>query len=312
VHHDNSQVIPLRLKQIQDFVLVIETGSIRGAARKLGVSQPAITKSVRNLESELHAQLVKRTPHGIVPTAAGRAFFARARVAQTELRKAQEEVTQLGGEGLGSVAVGSGPLGMLLIVPEAVARFRQQFPMVSIRIVEAFSTSFLPLVRDETLDLAIGTRTADKLDPAIAFRPLFRNEFVIAARKGHPMCNARSLAQLASADWIVPLRGGPIQRAFASANIPLPRQVVYCESYSTIIALLAKTDMLAISSRAILAASFAGGLLQPIAVAESMPVYTLGMFTRIDPPLTSAAAAMAKAVTVVARSLARSIHADGR
>ena len=70
--------------------------------------------------------------------------------------------------------------------------------------------------------------------------------------------------------------------------------------------LLAKTDMLAITSRAVLAASFAGGLLQPIAVAEPMPSYTLGMFTRVDPPLTSAAAAMAKAVTLVARNLTRS------
>jgi len=51
---------------------------------------------------------------------------------------------------------------------------------------------------------------------------------------------------------------------------------------------------------------FAGGLLQPIAVAEPMPSYTVGMYTRIDPPLTSAAAAMVKAVTLVARNLARS------
>jgi len=298
----------VRLKQIQDFVVVIETGSIRGAARKLGVSQPAITKSVRGLESELHAQLVKRTPHGVMPTAAGRAFLARARAAQTELRKGQEEVTQLGGQGLGSVAVGSGPTGMLLLVPDAVARFRQQFPLVSIRIVEAFSTAFLPLVRDETLDFAIGTRTVDKLDPAFAFRPLLRNDFIIAARKGHPMRNARSLAQLASAEWIVPQRGGPLQRAFVSANLPVPRQVVYCESYSTILTLLAKTDMLAITSRAMLAASFAGGLLQPIVVAEPMPSYTVGMFTRVDNPPTSAAAAMAKAVTLVARNLTRAAH----
>jgi len=273
------------------------------------VSQPAITKSVRRLESELHAQLVKRTPHGIVPTAAGRAFFARARAAQTELRKAQEEVTQIGGEGLGSVAVASGPLGMLLIVPEAVARFRQQFPLVSIRIVEAFSTSFLPLVRDETLDFAIGSRIPDKLDPALAFRPLFRNEFVIAARKGHPMCNARSLAQLSGADWILPMAvGRRLEDVFSAAKLPLPQNVIDCQSYTAIVTLLTKTDMLAITSRATLAASFARGLLQPIAVAEPMPSYTLGMFTRIDPPLTRAAAAMAKAVTVVARSLARSIH----
>lgn len=297
----------MRLKQIQNFIAVVETGGIRAAARKLQVSQPAITKSVRGLERELHAQLLKRTPHGVVPTSAGRAFFARARVAQTEIRKAEEEVIQLGGEGSGSVALGSGPLGMLLIVPDAVASFHQQFPLVRIRILEAFSTTFLPMVRDETLDLAIGTRTAAKLDSALKFRPLFRNDFVVAGRKGHPLCGARSLAELARAEWIVPMaEGRRLEQAFSSANLPPPQQVVDCGSYGTIVNLLAKTNMLAITSRRLLAASFASGLLQPIPVAERMPSYTVGLYTRIDTPLTSTAAAMAKTITTIARNLGHS------
>src|SRR5258708_1155111 len=81
----------MRLRQIRDFLAVVESGSIRAAARKLGVSQPGITKSVRRLEAELHVQLMWRTPHGVVPTPSGRAFLARAQVAQSELRKAEEE-----------------------------------------------------------------------------------------------------------------------------------------------------------------------------------------------------------------------------
>jgi LysR family transcriptional regulator of abg operon len=76
----------LTLKQLETFVAVAETGSIRAAARGLHVSQPAITKSVRSLESGLHAQLVQRTPHGITLTAIGRSFLMRVRVAQAELR----------------------------------------------------------------------------------------------------------------------------------------------------------------------------------------------------------------------------------
>ncbi len=69
----------MRLNGIRDLVAVVESGSIRAAARKLGVSQPAITKSVRSLETELHLQLLKRTPQGVVPTPAGRALLVRAR-----------------------------------------------------------------------------------------------------------------------------------------------------------------------------------------------------------------------------------------
>src|SRR5262245_28896923 len=95
----------MTLSQIRDFIAVVESGGIRAAARKLGVSQPAITRSVRSLEAELRARLLRRTPTGVVPTQPGRALFARARAAQAELRKAEEEVDQLG-QTAGSVAFG--------------------------------------------------------------------------------------------------------------------------------------------------------------------------------------------------------------
>src|SRR5258708_39513482 len=118
----------MRLRQIRDFLAVVESGSIRAAARKLGVSQPGITKSVRSLEAELHVQLLRRTPHGVVPTPSGRVFLARAQVAQTELRKAEEEAVPAEGGGGGSGAVGGGPTSGFPIAPEAVRRFRLALP----------------------------------------------------------------------------------------------------------------------------------------------------------------------------------------
>ena len=126
----------MRLTQIRDFVAVVECGGIRAAARKLGVSQPTITKSVRSLEAELRVQLLGRNARGIVPTASGRAFFSRARVAHSELRKAEEEAAEVGGSSAGAVAFGVGPTFAALVVPQAVALFRRQFPRARVRIVE--------------------------------------------------------------------------------------------------------------------------------------------------------------------------------
>src|SRR5881397_1298300 len=113
----------MRLSQIRDFVAVVESGGIRAAARKLGVSQPAITRSVRRLEAQLHARLLQRTPTGVVLTQPGRAFLARARAAQAELRKAEEELDRLD-QKAGSVAFGVSPTSTML-VPEAGNRFRK-------------------------------------------------------------------------------------------------------------------------------------------------------------------------------------------
>ena len=99
------------------------------------------------------------------------------------------------------------------------------------------------------------------------------------------------------------LPGGPVERLFASAGLPPPRLAVQCESQSTLLALLARTDMLGILQRSTLAAS--GRDLQEIALSESMPSVAAGIYTRADAPLTRVAAAMVRAATSVARGQAR-------
>jgi DNA-binding transcriptional LysR family regulator len=283
---------------------------MRAAARSLGVSPPAVTKSLRQLEDELRVRLVDRTQHGVVATPAGRAFVGRARVVQSELRKAGEELAQLGGENVGSVAFGVGPVEMTLIVPDAVKAFRQQFPSARVRIVEGRRPTLLPLVRDETLDFAVVLRLEAQLDSWVKFRPLFRSDFVVVARKGHPLRNARSLARLADAEWVTlaprSASGGVLEQAFAAAGVPAPPpSPVQCESFNGMVGLVAKTDMLAILSRWMLTHPLARDLLQEIPLVERMPSITHGIHSRADAPLTPVAAAMAKAMTAVARGLAR-------
>ena len=298
----------MRLTQIRDFVAVVECGGVRAAARKLGVSQPTITKSVRSLEAELHVQLLGRNARGVVPTASGRAFFARARVAHSELRKAEEEAAHIGGSSAGSVAFGVGNVGVALIVPEAVAAFRTQFPRARIRIVEGLAHLLLPSLRDETLDFVMGMRPATGIEPSLRFRPLYRSELIVAARKGHPLRLARSLGELVGADWLststLGLPGGPVEQWFKSAGLAPPRQTIQCESYHTVAALLARTDMLGIIQRRTMQEPFARQFLRELTLADALPSVTAGIFTRADTPLTRVAAAMVRCASAVARRLA--------
>ncbi|MGH8703703.1 MAG: LysR substrate-binding domain-containing protein [Burkholderiales bacterium] len=300
----------MRLNQIRVFLAVVESGSIRAAARSLEVSPPAVSKSLRQLEEELRVRLLERTQHGVVTTPAGRAFVARARVIRSELRKAEEEFAQFSGDGAGSVAIGVGPTEMILIVPDALAEFRQQLPRARVRIVEGRRPAWLPLVRDETLDFAVGLRPEGKLDSGLAFRPLFRSDFVVAARKGHPLRNARSLAQLAGAEWLTlaprSQSAGLLEQAFSLAGLPAPPPpMIECESFNGIVAVVARTDMLTLVAHRLLAMPFARDLLQEIPVAEKFPPVTHGIFTNAHAPLTRTAAAMLKAVSAVARKHAR-------
>jgi LysR family transcriptional regulator of abg operon len=161
------------------------------------------------------------------------------------------------------------------------------------------------MVRDETLDFAICRRALVKLDSGLAFRPLFRNDFAVVARKGHPLEKASSLAQLVDACWtsLLPLDApdGPFAQAFSPTGLSVPKHVIQCESYNTAIRLIAKTDMLGFLVRQLLFDPLLGDLLREIPVAEPLPSFAVGIFTRTGTPLTQVAATMARAVIAAAR-----------
>jgi DNA-binding transcriptional LysR family regulator len=300
----------MRLNQIRDFVAVAEHGSLRAAARRLGVSQPAITKSIQQLELELRVQLLQRTTRGVAPTRAGKTFLARARAVRSELRKAEEDLESLRGGAEGSVAFGIAPAACMLIVPDSMLQFRRNYPQARVRIVEGVNTALLPLVREETLDFTIGQKPTTKLDPALRFKPLFTAHLVVAARAGHPLGQARSLRELIHAQWLMfyaPGTGPMLEQLFRTAGSELPRNVVRCESYAAALALMAKTDTLGLVIPQLMSEPYAQRFLRKIDIAESVPSPVIGLYSRADAPLAPAAAAMAQAVTAVARRLARGV-----
>ena len=298
----------MRLNQLRDFLAIVEAGSLRAAAGNIGVSQPALTKSIRQLERELHVQLLHRSARGAAATRAGKAFLARARVIQSELRKAEDDLALLRGGAEGTVAFGAAPVTCMLVVPEAMLQFRRERPGTSVRIVEGVNKALLPMVRDETLDLCVSQGPSGKLDGTLAFKPLFRPRLVVAGRRGHPLRGAKSVRDLAEADWLMfypPGSGAVLEKAFGAVGLPLPRAIVHCESYAVALALIARTDILGLISPNMLLAGWGQRYLQQIEIEEDVPSPLVGLYSRADTPLTPAATSMAQAITATARRLAR-------
>lgn len=298
----------MRMNQIRDFLAVMQAGSLRAAARSVGVSQPAITKSIRRLEGELHVQLLQRNARGAVATPAGKAFLARARIVQAELRKAVEDLGPFKGAVEGSVAFGMSPQGAVLVVPEAMQQFRRRHPHARVRILEGVGTALLPAVRDATLDFAVAGGASPSEEPGLRFKPLMRLPLVVAGRQGHPLSGATSLRELAEAQWLVYYPPGPgamLPKAFAAAGLAMPRALVQCESCATALALLARTDMLGLVTPRIIQSGLGQYRLQQIRVREPISAPLLGIYHRADAPLTAAAAALVQALTSSARRLAR-------
>ena len=110
----------MKLVALKALVAAVETGSLRSAARQLGLSQPALTKTVRELELELGASLLMRSSKGVQPTAQGKLLFEQALKTLRELETAVGQVHQLGGRMAGELTVGAVPLAVMLLIPETL------------------------------------------------------------------------------------------------------------------------------------------------------------------------------------------------
>src|SRR3954471_10680151 len=126
-----------KLHQIRDLLAVAEKGSLRAAARHLGLAQPSISRSIRELERELGAPLLERHARGTTLTPSGHLFARRASAAASELRKAREEIDQLHGPGQGRVVIACSAVPQLVLLPEALAPFRERYPRVELHLVDS-------------------------------------------------------------------------------------------------------------------------------------------------------------------------------
>ena len=103
----------MKLDQLQYFVAIVEHGSLRSAARRLAVPQPALTRSIRALEKELGGSLFTRETTGMTLTDTGRRFHIRASNIVHEARRAQDEIAQHRGDDRGAVPGRANPFSFV-------------------------------------------------------------------------------------------------------------------------------------------------------------------------------------------------------
>jgi LysR family transcriptional regulator of abg operon len=298
----------VRLNHIRDFMAIVDAGSIRAAARSLALSQPALTKSLRQLETELGAVLLTRGVRGARPTEFGRAFLARARAVTVELQRAREEIDQLRGGRAGRLAVGSAPGPALGLLPAALPPLRARWREATISVTDVSPSEVMPALREGRLDVALSVRIGPLAAPGpqCLVEPLYRNAARIVARRGHRLAAAVSLAELAGAEWV--RTGGSdntslLPMAFRAAGIEPPHYRVECKSFFALAEIVAQSDLLAVVPWQLAAREAAGRRIVPLPLREELPAREICLFTRADVPLTPIADEFAQILRDAARRL---------
>jgi LysR family transcriptional regulator, regulator of abg operon len=283
----------MKLQHFQDVVTIAERGSIRAAARHLKVAQPALTRSLSDLERELGAPLFERRARGVVATPLGRAFLRRAALILQEVRRTREEVAQLRDLGGGTVTVGLSIAAHLALLPSALNSFRTRYPGVRLHIIEGFYPTLQDGLRDGTVDFYIGPEAGSKPLPELRQEVLFANRRTILCRKSHPLRGARSLSDLVDADWvttsITTAAEDEIGILFAEHGLPAPRLAVRSQSAMTLMTCLSHADLLAMVPVQWCEFELTRSVLTTIPVEEPLAAPPLVIVSRADLPLTPAA-----------------------
>lgn len=282
----------MKMHHLRDLLAVAEKGSINAAAKYLGVSQPALSRSVRELEKEMGAPLLERQATGAALTPMGNLFVRRASTAMNELRRARDEIQQMQGSVHGTVVACVSSMAHLTLLQEALGTFVRRYPNVVLRVIEGVFPTIDARIRSGQVDFYVGPAPESGTAPGLQLEVLFATRRVVLARKGHPLASARSLAQLTEASWVTTSVTSQAEREFAGVfsgrGLEVPKLALQTESALSWITAILSTDMLVMVPEQWLGSPLTKDLTVPIPIEETLAGAPMSLVRRSSVPSTPA------------------------
>lgn len=275
----------MKLAALQTLIAATEEGSLRGAARRLGVSQPAVTKAMRELERALGAPVLQRSTAGVFPTAQGKVLLDHARRALRELDDARTLIDQLGGRMMGELSVCAVPLAVTLLIPETLRTFSRDYPDIQLRVREELYVAQLTVLRAGEADVIVGPIPDNLPSGEFEVEELMPIQMAVVVGQGNPLARARSLKQLASARWVFTSASGKhsyARQLFENNGLTPPVPAVLVNSTLSLLALLTQGDYVGLMPMPIAEHSAAAQFMRVVPIREGHLQLKLGAIVRRD------------------------------
>ena len=227
-----------------------EKRNMSAVALEFGISQPAISAALKDLEQGLGTPLFDRTARGLVPSSAGEvvAFFFRRVLA--ELRHIGPDLAASEGMLQGTVNVGALPLGRTQILPQAIAALLAAHPRLHVATFESPYEALAASLRSGDIDFILGALRPAAEAKELQQQPLFQDRISVIARAGHPLARVAPLdfRALREATWVLSRHGSPsrelLEHFFSGARQTPPVPAVETGDLAVVRGLLLRSDML--------------------------------------------------------------------
>jgi LysR family transcriptional regulator of gallate degradation len=277
----------LNQRHMQAMLVLGRTLSLAGAASELGIGTSAVHQTLGQLEHLAGVALFVRSRRGLRLTESGEQAVLAVKLAQAELEQAEQHISWRRGTLRGRLVIGTLPFSAGLLLPQAVEAVLSAHPGMAISMVDGTHDALVQQLREAEIDVMLGA-----LRPAapagLQQETLFEDRLAVVVRGGHPLAGRQHLAwaDLAAADWIMPMPHTPAQAAFeqalAAAGLALPPSPLRVNSALMMQTLLAETDRLALMSPRQVHRELRAGLLVELPVQVVHQPRPIGMVWRAD------------------------------
>lgn len=235
------------LRDLEYFVVLAEHRHVGRAAEALGLSQPALSRSLRRLERAMDTMLVTRTPKGVEVTTVGAAFLSRVEKLQLSVHDIAREVEDLTKGRAGELRVGANSIAVEHLLPAAMSNVFRIAPKLEIKIVVGSNDTLIPGLRSGRLDVVVSGAAAS--DPDLSHVHLWDDEYHVYAGAKHRLVSRKQLhiADVAAEKWAMPPDAPPtlwLRQTFQDHGFSPPRVMLETTALSLRLKAIASSDLL--------------------------------------------------------------------
>lgn len=284
----------LRMKQVALMLAIEERRTLRGAANQLGLTQPAATKMLHELEDALGQTLFDRVGRGLRLNAAGERVTAYFRSIRGNMEALNRELGGLKLGGAGKLSVGSIMAASPGRLTEALVQLKAELPFLAIEIAVDTSDRLLPQLGEGVLEVVIGRLIAHPATGHV-FRAIDDEELAVVVGPEHPLTRKRKVTfdMLLASQWVLQPAGSPmrdvVNREFRDHDAAIPSGLVETGSILTTINLIRRSPLIAVIPKAVAQRDVEHGVLHILPYRLQRKLEAYGSVTLRDRPLSKPA-----------------------
>jgi LysR family transcriptional regulator of abg operon len=275
----------MELKKLRHFIAVVDAGSLSGASEVLHITQPALTRSIKNLEAQLEAGLLERKTRGVLPTEAGARLYHQAKMILNEATRTASDIAAMARGESGCIRVGVAAMFAGEQMATILSRLAETVPGLKVDVIEGFFEELITDIKHARVEVILSNFPTGITDDSIEFEPLLNVKSHFVAGTDHPLAQKKILTMADLAEHKMAMVGRAhvsllVADLFASEKLSLATPAIETNSLALLRSLVLSHDYVSILPDHFLSADLDGNRIVRLPVTGTPFERSAGLILR--------------------------------